>query len=71
MIYIIFGKPDEVFRFDNREVWRYDNEQFRDISFNFSRSNSLFDPGNYVLIREKKYEDTWYEVIDLWRNARF
>src|SRR5687768_4941784 len=46
MIYIIFGKPDEVFRFDNREVWRYDNEQFRNISFSFSRSNSLFDPEN-------------------------
>jgi hypothetical protein len=24
-----------------------------------------------VLIREKKYQTTWYEVIDLWRNARF
>jgi GWxTD domain-containing protein len=71
MIYIIFGKPDEVFRFDDREVWRYDNERFKNISFNFSRSTSVFDPDNFVLIREKKYEDTWYEVIDLWRNARF
>ena len=71
MVYIIFGKPDEVFRFDDREVWRYDNERFENISFNFSRSTSLFDPDNFVLIREKKYEDTWYEVIDLWRNARF
>lgn len=71
MIYIIFGKPDEVFRFDDREVWRYDNDRFRNISFNFSRSSSLFDPENFVLIRDKKYEGTWYEVIDLWRNARF
>lgn len=71
MIYIIFGKPDEVFRFDDREVWRYDNDRFENISFNFSRSTSLFDPENFVLIREKKNEGTWYEVIDLWRNARF
>jgi GWxTD domain-containing protein len=70
MIYIIFGVPDEVFRFDDREVWNYDNDRF-DIRFNFSRSSSLFDPDNYVLIRDKKYERTWYEVIDLWRNARF
>lgn len=71
MIYIIYGKPDEVYRFDDREVWRYNNDRFKDIVFNFSRSTSLFDPENYVLIREKKYEDIWYEVIDLWRNARF
>ena len=70
MIYIIFGLPDEVFRFEDREVWNYDNERF-DVRFTFSRSSSLFDPDNYVLIRDKKYEQTWYEVIDLWRNARF
>ena len=70
MIYIIFGLPDEVFRFEDREVWNYDNERF-DVRFSFSRSSSLFDPDNYVLIRDKKYEQTWYEVIDLWRNARF
>ena len=71
MIYIIYGKPDEVYRFDDREVWRYNNDRFKDIVLSFSRSTSLFDPENYVLIREKKYEDIWYEVIDLWRNARF
>ncbi|MDQ2655877.1 MAG: GWxTD domain-containing protein [Bacteroidota bacterium] len=70
MIYIIFGVPEQVYRFDNREVWTYKNDQF-DITFNFSGSSSLFDPDNFVLIREKKYEDSWYEVIDLWRNARF
>lgn len=70
MIYIIFGRPDQVFRFEDREVWNYDNERFK-LRFNFSRSSSLFDPDNYVLIRDKKYEATWYEVIDLWRNARF
>jgi GWxTD domain-containing protein len=70
MIYMIFGRPQQVFKFENREVWSYKTERF-DITFNFSRSSSLFDPDNYVLLREKKYEDTWYEVIDLWRNARF
>ncbi len=69
MIYIIFGKPDQVFKFDDREVWNYQ----KDIKaqFNFTRSASLFDPDNFVLIRDKKEEDVWYEVIDLWRNARF
>ena len=70
MIYIVFGRPDQVYRFEDREVWNYDNDRFK-LRFNFSKSSSLFDPDNYVLIRDKKYEDTWYEVIDLWRNARF
>jgi GWxTD domain-containing protein len=70
MIYIIFGLPNEVYRFDDREVWYYENGLFN-ITFDFARSGSLFDPDNYVLIRDKKHKETWYEVIDLWRNARF
>lgn len=70
MVYIVFGKPDRVFRFNDREVWDYDNNNY-EIRLVFTRSTSLFDPDNYVLIREKKYERTWYEVVDLWRNARF
>lgn len=70
MVYIVFGVPDEVFRFEDREVWNYDNGNFK-INFSFVRSPTLFDPDNYILIRQKKYMLTWYEVIDLWRNARF
>ena len=29
MIYIVFGRPDEVFLFDDREVWNYDNSRFK------------------------------------------
>lgn len=68
MIYVIFGKPDEVSRFNDREVWNYTILKLR---FNFTRSSSLFDPDNFVLLRESKFESIWYEVIDLWRNARF
>jgi GWxTD domain-containing protein len=70
MIYIVFGLPDEVFKFHDREVWTYNADEYK-ATFNFSKSSSVFDPDNYVLIRDKKYQQTWYEVIDLWRNARF
>lgn len=70
MIYIIFGLPDEVFRFSDREVWNYNNASYK-ITFNFAKSPTIFDPDNFVLIRQRKFQDTWYEVIDLWRNARF
>lgn len=70
MIYILFGLPDELYRFSDREVWSYKN-QFLNASFEFVRSQTLFDPDNFVLVRDKKYQDTWYEKIDLWRNSRF
>lgn len=70
MIYIVFGMPEEVFKFEDREVWNYDSELLKGF-FIFSKSSSLFDPNNYVLIREDRYKDEWYTVIDLWRNARF
>lgn len=70
MIYIIFGMPEEVFKFSDREVWNYKNDNFK-ITFTFSKSSSIFDPENYVLIREKRFRETWLETVDLWRNARF
>jgi GWxTD domain-containing protein len=70
MIYIIFGLPDEVFRLGDRELWNYKSTSIK-VNFEFTKSSTVFDPDNYVLIRQKKYQNTWYEVIDLWRNARF
>lgn len=70
MIYIIFGLPEEVYRFNDRETWQYNNSRFK-LTFNFVRTGTLFDPENYVLIRDKKFQAIWYEMIDLWRNARF
>jgi GWxTD domain-containing protein len=70
MIYIIFGLPDQVYKFADREVWTYKNSMYK-ITFEFVKSSTLFDPENFVLVREKKFQETWYEVIDLWRNARF
>lgn len=70
MVFIVFGIPDEVYKFQDREVWYYNSEMFK-ANFTFLKSPTLFDPDNYVLIRDRKFQQTWYEVIDLWRNARF
>jgi GWxTD domain-containing protein len=70
MIYIVFGLPEEVHKTADREVWTYKNADFK-VTFSFAKSGTIFDPDNFVLIRDKKYQDTWYSVIDLWRNARF
>lgn len=69
MIFIIFGLPDEVYLFEDREVWEYKNSSAK-VRFQFTKSPTLFDPDNYVLIRDKKFTTPWYETIDLWRKAR-
>lgn len=70
MIYIIYGLPEEIFLFEDREIWVYKNEYVRE-EFQFVKSATIFDPENYVLIRKKSYADQWYNMIDLWRKARF
>lgn len=70
MIYIIYGIPDEVFLFEDREVWEYKNDYIHE-RFQFVKSATIFDPENYVLIRQKNFADDWYNMIDLWRKARF
>jgi GWxTD domain-containing protein len=70
MILIVYGLPDEVFRFKDREIWNYKNANFTG-NFEFVRSGTLFDPDNYVLIRNPKYKEKWYEIVDLWRSAQF
>lgn len=71
MIYIIFGLPNAIYKFYDREVWEYENALAPKISFNFVRSSSIFDPNNFVLIRKKDYLNTWLEVVDLIRSSRF
>ena len=70
MIYIIYGIPDEVYLFDDREVWEYKNENIKE-RFQFVKSATIFDPENFVLIRQKSFTNYWYLMIDLWRKARF
>lgn len=70
MIYILFGLPDQLLKFSDREVWIFESKSQK-ATFTFIKSSTVFDPENYVLIRENKFKGLWYEKIDLWRNARF
>ncbi len=70
MIFIILGLPTIIYKFQDREVWEYKTALFNH-SFTFIRSSTVFDPENYVLIRDNKYQLDWYQIIDLWRKSRF
>ncbi len=69
MLYLIFGLPDEVSKNSGNEIWTYKNRN--NTRFTFVKSGSVYDPENYVLLRDKRFTDTWFNVIDLWRKARF
>jgi GWxTD domain-containing protein len=68
MIYLIFGVPDEVTVNDSNEVWYYSLTRSR---FTFVKSGSVYDPDNFVLLRDKRFTEAWYSTIDLWRKSRF
>ena len=65
--------PDKVYKFADREVWTYNPETKNDkeVTFDFVRSSTIFDPDNFVLIREDKFQKNWYEAVERWRNAGF
>jgi GWxTD domain-containing protein len=66
MMLIIYGMPEKIFKFNDREVWMYGKT-----NFNFVKSSTLFDPDNYVLVRDKKFTADWYEKVDMVRNSHF
>ncbi len=68
MLYLIFGLPDEVSKNSGNEIWTYKNYTAH---FTFVKSGSVYDPENYVLLRDKKFTETWFGVVDLWRKGRF
>lgn len=69
MIYIIYGEPLQVFKKDDHETWVYETGNQR-LRFSFAQSGSIFDPENHVLIRERRYADSWFRMVDLWRKGR-
>ena len=67
LIYTVFGPPDTVTFGNNIESWHYNASNAQ---YTFVKAGSVFDPNNYVLIRDSKYADTWYSTIDQWRKGR-
>ncbi len=59
VIYLIFGKPDKVFRSERSEIWRYINGT----EFEFIRISTLFATSMYTLKRDRSYEQIWYNQV--------
>ncbi len=68
MLFLIFGLPDDVSKNVGNEIWTYKN--MNNTKFTFVKSGSVYDPENYVLLRDKRFTDIWFSVVDLWRKGR-
>ncbi|MEQ6167203.1 MULTISPECIES: GWxTD domain-containing protein [unclassified Ekhidna] len=59
MMYIVFGKPDEVYRTGSLEEWYYDDGA----AFEFTIISTFFAPKTYSLRRDIEFEEQWYTQI--------
>ncbi len=72
MIFIVMGAPDGVERIGNKEIWNYKEDRHLPVrKYQFIKTNTIFSPAHYVLIREKKHSGPWFEAIDLLRKGIF
>jgi GWxTD domain-containing protein len=70
MIYVVYGKPDEVFRFNDKEIWRYNKKgSFSEITFIFYKRENTFSDNIYDLERNERYNQIWYPMVEQWRNG--
>ena len=69
MIYIVVGKPTQVFRSFEQEVWIYgDYDDPRALKFYFNKVQNPFTSNDYVLMRNPNYKTSWYQNVQLWRR---
>ena len=70
MVYIIFGKPDEVHLSLQGEEWVYHRKGYiSGITFTFVRVKNIFTPWHLELIRDPEYERKWFGMVSAWRKG--
>ncbi len=71
MIYIVFGLPKTIYKYENSEKWVYGNERsFRPIIFTFNKVDNPFSDNHFVLKRETALKSGWYNAVNAWRNGQ-
>lgn len=71
MIYIIFGRPDNVFKSNEKVEWVYKKTyELPSLYFSFSLKQDKLDTEQFELERNMNYQNTWFRAIDLWRKGR-
>jgi GWxTD domain-containing protein len=70
MIYIVFGKPDAVYRHNDQEEWDYENVNGNSVTFSFRKRNDLYsNDDDYELVRKPVYQSYWKFMQEKWRKG--
>lgn len=71
MIYLIFGKPDEMYKGKETMDWVYNrNLSLPIIRFTFTKVKNIFSDDHYSLMRKKTYDRIWFKAVELWRKGK-
>jgi len=69
MIFMIYGSPDKVYKFKDREVWEYGYDAFYSgLRFSFTREDNPFSQNDFRLLRQAHYELSWQGIVGNWRR---
>ncbi len=69
IIYIIYGKPNVVYKNDNLERWIYGEEgNIMSITFDFLKVENPFTNNDYLLTKSPTYKESWYMAVNNWRR---
>lgn len=69
MIYIVYGRPNIVYRTSDYERWVYgEGGHILSVSLTFYKINNPFTSNDYSLERSAVYKDSWFNAIDIWRR---
>ncbi len=70
MIYIIFGKPDQVYKHDLSETWKYKSKSnIPALNFIFNRKVNPFGQYFFELQNSEDYAGVWYNTVEMWRKG--
>lgn len=71
MIYIVYGAPRIVYRFDNKEIWIYGEENnLLSEQFEFNKINSPISDNIFELRRNINYKVSWNRMVNSWLEDR-
>jgi len=71
LVFIVYGKPNKVYRTDKVETWIYGEENNPlSITFHFVKVINPFTDNDYRLNREEFYKPSWYRSVNAWRDGR-
>ncbi len=69
MIYIVFGKPVQLFKTATDEKWVYAFGA-ENLTFEFYKVNLPFTSQHFLLKRNYLFEKYWYKTVNDWRSGR-